>query len=120
MISLIEILTSVLLIVGALLMCAGSFGVARSSDFFSRIHLAALPATLGVTTLLLAASIYLSIHLSQLFLKPIIALFILFLSAPLGIEMLARAGYITNIAPSQPYVRDDTLTRDVQHKEAVE
>lgn len=109
-----------LLVVGALLMCAGSFGVARSSDFFSRIHLAGLPATLGVTSLLLAATIYLSVHTNQVFLKPIIALVILFLSAPLGIEMLARAGYITNIEPSHPYLRDDTLTRDVEHKEAVE
>lgn len=116
----IEILTSVLLVFGAFLMCAGSFGIARFSDFFSRVHCAGLPATLGVTALLVAASLYLSVTLGELFLKPIIALVILLLAAPLGTEMLARAGYITNIEPSHPYIRDDTLTRDVEHKEPVE
>lgn len=117
----IEILTSILLVTGALLMCAGSFGVARFADFFNRVHAAGLPSTLGVTCLLVAASVYLSAHFGQVFLKPVVALLILFLTVPLGTEMLARAAYITNVKPAQDYVRDDAEEqRKIEHKEAVE
>ena len=38
---------SALLIIGAVLMFAGSFGLARFPDFFHRIHAAGIPGTLG-------------------------------------------------------------------------
>lgn len=100
-------------------MFVGSLGVARFPDFFERIHSSGLPATLGVAAVLLASSIYLSAHFGEVFLKPIIALIILFLTAPLGIEMLARAGYITRVKPAQEYERDET-DGAVGHKEPVE
>ena len=118
--SLIEILTSLLLLTGAGLMFAGSLGVARFPDFFHRIHAAGIPGTLGVGALLLAASFYLSFHHGHLVIKPLLAIVILVGTIALGTEMLARAAYITNVKPSTDYVRDDTLERDVEHTDAVE
>jgi monovalent cation/proton antiporter, MnhG/PhaG subunit len=117
---LIEILTSALLILGAVLMFAGSFGLVRFPDFFHRIHAAGIPGTLGVGALLIAASLYLSSYYGYLVIKPLMALIILIGTIALGTEMLARAAYITNLKPPQGYVRDDTLQRDVEHTDAVE
>lgn len=117
----IEILTSILVILGALLVCAGSFGVARFHDYFERLHSAGLPATLGLTALLVASSIYLSAHFGEVFLKPIVVVVIIFFTVPLGTEMLARAGYITNVKPAHEYARDDAEDQhELEHKEPVE
>ena len=117
----IEILTSFLVVAGAILVCAGSFGVARCKDYFERVHAAGLPATLGLSLLLIASSIHLSAHLGEPFLKPIVVVAILFLTVPLGTEMLARAGYITNVKPAHEYARDDAEEqRELEHKEPVE
>lgn len=116
----IEILTSALLVLGALLMFAGSFGLVRFPDFFHRIHAAGIPGTLGVGALLIAATLNLSFHYGYLVIKPLLALIILVGTIALGAEMLARAAYITNLKPPEGFVRDDTLRRDVEHTEPVE
>ncbi|HLT58928.1 MAG: monovalent cation/H(+) antiporter subunit G [Limnochordales bacterium] len=116
----IEILTSLLLLLGAFLILAGAIGVARVSDYFSRVHTASVPSTVGVATVLLGSALYLSVELGQVFLKPVIALIVLFLTVPLSTEMLARAAYITNVKPAVNYVRDDAEARHMEHKEAVE
>lgn len=119
--SLIEILTSILLITGAGLMFAGSFGLFRFPDFFHRIHAAGIPGTLGVGALLLAASFYLSFEHGYLVIKPLLTIIILVGTIALGTEMLARAAYITNVKPSQAYIRDDTLQRlDIEHTDPIE
>lgn len=116
----IETLTSLLLLTGAGLMFAGSLGVARFPDFFHRIHAAGIPGTLGVGALLLAASLYLSFHHGQLVVKPLLAIIILVVTIALGTEMLVRTAYITNVKPFTDYVRDDTVERNVEHKDPVE
>lgn len=115
-----EILTSILLLLGAFLILAGSIGVVRVGDYFSRVHTASVPSTVGVATVLLASAVHVSAQLNQLFLKPVIVLIVLFLTVPLSTEMLARAAYITNIKPATAYVRDDAEERRMEHKEAVE
>jgi len=115
-----ETLSSALLLLGAFLILAGAVGVARFADFFSRVHAASVPSTVGVAIILLASAVELSAELEELFLKPIIAIIVLFLTVPLGTEMLARAAYITNVQPTGAYARDDAQERQVEHKEAVE
>lgn len=101
-------------------MAIGSFGIARFPDFFGRVHSAGVPATLGVAAMLIASALHLSVEFREVFLKPIIAIVILFLAAPLSTEMLARSAYITNVKPARRYVRDDTAVRDVEHQDPVE
>ncbi|HEY8417381.1 MAG TPA: monovalent cation/H(+) antiporter subunit G [Limnochordales bacterium] len=115
-----EILSSALILLGAFLILAGAVGVARFADFFSRVHAASVPSTVGVAIILLACAVELSAELGHLFLKPVIAIIVLFLTVPLGTEMLARAAYITNVKRTEAYVRDDAEERHVEHKEPVE
>ncbi|OUM98366.1 MAG: hypothetical protein BAA04_05705 [Firmicutes bacterium ZCTH02-B6] len=109
------------MLAGAFLILAGAIGVARFGDFFSRVHAAGVPSTVGVATVLAASAVYLSAHMDQVFWKPLLAIVGLFLTVPLGTEMLARAAYITNVKPAETYARDDAEDRHaVEHKEAVE
>ena len=101
-------------------MFAGSFGIARFPDFFYRLHSGGIPGTLGVGALLAASALYLTFEFGHFVFKPILAMFILVLTVPLGTEMLARSAYITNVKPSKAYVRDDTVERELEHKDPVE
>ncbi|SEN17588.1 multisubunit potassium/proton antiporter, PhaG subunit [Loktanella fryxellensis] len=54
----VDILTTVLLLTGATLMLAGSFGLLKLSNPMSRIHAPTLASTLGIGCLLLASILY--------------------------------------------------------------
>ncbi len=108
------------MLAGAFLILAGAVGVARFHDFWSRVHAASVPSTLGVATVLVASAVYLSARHDQALWRPVLAILGLFLTVPLGTEMLARAAYITNVRPPEDYDRDDAEERHMEHKEAVE
>ena len=107
-----DIVVGLLLLSGAFFTLVGSFGLVRFSDFYARLHGPTKATTLGVGSLLLAAIIHLAAdgegfrpH------KVLIALF-LFLTAPVGAHLVARAGLHTRAesgsageAPEDPTVR---------------
>ncbi|MDO9023294.1 monovalent cation/H(+) antiporter subunit G, partial [Zwartia sp.] len=51
----LEIITSVLLLVGAFFILVGAIGLARLPDFFMRLHAPTKASTLGVGGVLLAS-----------------------------------------------------------------
>jgi multicomponent K+:H+ antiporter subunit G len=88
-ISMLEIMTSLLLLVGAFFILVGSIGLARLPDFFMRLHAPTKASTLGVGGVLLASMVYafkdgLLIH------ELIITLFV-FVTAPVSAHLLAQA-----------------------------
>ena len=85
----LEIMTSLLLLVGAFFILVGSIGLARLPDFFMRLHAPTKASTLGVGGDLLASMVYafkdgLLIH------ELIITLFV-FVTAPVSAHLLAQA-----------------------------
>jgi multicomponent K+:H+ antiporter subunit G len=85
----LEIITSVLLLIGAFFILVGALGLARLPDFFMRLHAPTKASTLGVGGVLLASMVYafkdgLLIH------ELIITLFV-FVTAPVGAHLLAQA-----------------------------
>lgn len=85
----LEIITSVLLLVGAFFTLVGSIGLARLPDFYMRLHAPTKASTLGVGGILLASMAYafkdgLLIH------ELIITLFV-FVTAPVSAHLLSQA-----------------------------
>lgn len=85
----LEIITSVLLLIGAFFTLVGGIGLARLPDFFMRLHAPTKASTLGVGGILLASMAYafkdgLLIH------ELIITLFV-FVTAPVSAHLLAQA-----------------------------
>lgn len=102
-----DVIAAIGMVGGASLMAVGALGLLRFPDVFTRMHAATKAATVGVIGLTLAASLEASGTGGALTLLIVVAL--LFLSAPLGMSLLARAAFHD---PETPRVAT-TLERDV-------
>lgn len=89
--SAINVAIGVLMVSGSLLMVFGSFGLLRFPDVLTRMHAATKAATIGVVATTAAAAMAVDAVGGVLVLGLVILL--LFLSAPLGMSLLARAAY---------------------------
>lgn len=85
----LEIITSLLLLVGAFFTLVGSIGLARLPDFFMRLHAPTKASTLGVGGVLLASMVY-ALKDGILIHELIITLFV-FVTAPVSAHLLAQA-----------------------------
>ena len=86
----LDILVSVLLLVGSFFILVGSIGLVRLPDFFMRLHGPTKSTTLGVGGMLLAAVVHAigdGVTLREL----LITLF-LFITAPVSAFLLGQAG----------------------------
>ena len=85
----LELITSVLSLIGAFFIFVGSLGLLRLPDFFMRLHAPTKASTLGVGGVLLASMAY-ALKDGLLIHELIITLFV-FLTAPVSAHLLAQA-----------------------------
>lgn len=88
----LEIVVSVLLLLGSAVMLIGSIGLAKFPDYFTRLHAPAKASTLGVACILIASMIFFSVELGHVNLKEILISMFLLITAPVAAHMLAKAG----------------------------
>ena len=87
----IEILVSVLILIGALFTFLGSLGLFRLRDFYSRLHSPTKATTLGVGSLLVASAVFFSWHGPGPSLHEVLVALFLFITAPVGAHLMAKA-----------------------------
>ena len=85
----LEVITSVLLLIGAFFILVGSIGLVRLPEFFMRLHAPTKSSTLGVGGVLLASMVY-ALNESVLMHELIITLFV-FVTAPVSAHLLSQA-----------------------------
>ncbi len=86
----LEIIISIFLILGAGFALVGSIGLARLPDFYTRLHGPTKSTTLGVGSLLVGSMIYFSSR-SELSLHELLVTMFLFMTAPVSAHLLAKA-----------------------------
>jgi len=87
----IEIVVSILVVVGAAFALIGSIGLARFPDVYTRLHGPTKATTLGIGSLVLASAIWLSSHGDGVTLRELLIAAFLFLTAPVSAHLLAKA-----------------------------
>ena len=86
-----EVLVSALILIGALFLFVGSFGLAKLTDTMRRLHAPTKATTLGIGALLIASVLYFAFfHNLPTAHELMISLF-LFLTAPVTANMVAKA-----------------------------
>jgi len=85
----LDVLTAVLFVVGALLAVVASVGLHRLDDTRSRMHAATKPGTLGVLCCAIGAA--LQVGSTSLVTKLLVAAALQLVTAPVGAHMLSRA-----------------------------
>ena len=81
----------VLVLVGGAFALAGSIGLYRFPDFYTRLHGPAKATTLGVGCVLIASMLYFSHQDEALHAHELLITLFLMLSAPVSAYMLAKA-----------------------------
>ncbi len=104
-----ELLVATLIVIGALFTALGSFGLLRLRDFYSRLHSPTKATTLGVGSLLVASAVYFS-HLEDgLSLHEILVAVFLFITAPVGAHLMAKAALHLRVRGESGLPPDDLL-----------
>lgn len=88
--TLLEVLVSAFLLLGAGFALIGSWGLAKLPDFYTRLHGPSKASTLGVGGVLIASVIYFAGRGSFSLHEVLITLF-LFISTPVSAHLLAKA-----------------------------
>lgn len=90
-----ELISAILLIIGALFIFLSALGVVRLPDLYLRMSASTKTSTLGVGTILLAAAIY--FNELGLATRAIATLIFVLLTAPVAAHMIGRAAYFNGV-----------------------
>ena len=97
----LELVLSLLILLGAVFTFVGSLGLARLPDFYTRLHAPTKATTLGVGSLLIASALYFSTRAEGVSLHEILITLFLFITAPVSAHLLAKAALHKRL-PSVP------------------
>ncbi len=101
----VDILTGLIIIVGAVFTLVAALGILRFPDLYSRTHAASKAGTLGSGLMLMALALY-SAELA-IVTRAIAAFLFLLLTAPIAAHLLARAAYFVGHKPWSGTALDD-------------
>jgi multicomponent Na+:H+ antiporter subunit G len=104
-----QILSALLMLIGAGFMLIAAIGVARLPDVFMRMHASTKSATLGVGCLMLGAALHFGDF--AIAARAIAVVIFFFITAPVAAHMLSRAAYLAGVP-----LWDKTLSDDLRGK----
>lgn len=104
--SLIEIVISIFLVLGALLIVTGTFGVLRLPDVYGKLHAATISSTLGVISIMIAVFLYFLAE-GHVVLKILLTILFIFFTAPIVGLYVGRSAYNTKVKLWDKTIRDD-------------
>ncbi|MET4000809.1 Na+/H+ antiporter subunit G [Marinobacterium sp. MBR-109] len=86
----VELLVSILLLIGGFFVLVGSVGLSRLPDFYTRLHAPTKATTLGMGGILIASMILMSYEQGYLSLHELLITLFLLITAPVTAHMLAK------------------------------
>lgn len=101
----IEWIAFIALISGATFVLVSAIGLVRLPDLFMRLHATTKTTSLGLTLILIG--VLFAFPAWNIFLKGLLIIAFIFLTTPLGVHMISKAGYLLGIKKWRHYVRDD-------------
>lgn len=106
-----KIVVGILLVIGSLLSLLSTYGLLRLPDIYNRSHAATKAATLGIMSILVGAFIFFYFVDGLISAKLLLGIVFVFITAPVGGHLIARAAYRTQVPLWEKTIKDD-LKRD--------
>lgn len=97
----LDFILSALILLGAFFTLVGSIGLFKLPDFYMRLHGPTKASTLGVGAILVASAVYFSFKTDTVSLHEILITFFLFISAPVGAHLMAKAAIHIKVKQSE-------------------
>ena len=101
----IEILTSLLLLLGAFLMMLSGIGIIRMPDLLTRMHATSKAGALGIGLMACGYMVFYSDETSLVVRALAMVVFVI-VTAPIAAHVLARAGYFVGIELWEGTIKD--------------
>lgn len=92
----LELIASVLMILGTFLTVVACVGLLRFPDVYCRMHAAGKAGTFGVSLLILAPMICFAPSETWVVVRGVLAIYFQFLTTPAATHILARASYVSD------------------------
>ncbi|MFQ5477474.1 MAG: monovalent cation/H(+) antiporter subunit G [Candidatus Binatia bacterium] len=102
----IEVISSVALLIGTFFVAVSSLGLLRLPDVYARLHAVTKASTLGVAGLLIASSLVFASRPGAPMSELLTVLFV-FLTAPVGGHMIGRSAYLIGIRMTDKSIIDE-------------
>lgn len=96
----LDFVLSVLILIGTFFTLVGSIGLYKLPDFYMRLHGPTKASTLGVGAVMAASALYFSFKTDSVSLHEILVTFFLFISAPVGAHLMAKAAIHVKVKQS--------------------
>lgn len=93
--------------VGVIFTVVTVIGILRLPDVYTRAHAASKSATMGVLSILLGVFLYMWLIDGHFSVNLLLGIAFLFITAPIGGHLMARAAYISGVKPTELTVGDD-------------
>ena len=100
-----EVVSALMMLVGAALALVAGIGLQRFEDVFARMHASTKPATLGLALCLLGAA--LRMPEAGDVVKLLLVVLLQFVTAPIASHLIGRAAYRSGTELGSEYVVDD-------------
>ncbi|OCQ20379.1 Na+/H+ antiporter subunit G [Pseudoalteromonas luteoviolacea] len=107
-----DIVISILLLMGGALVLVGSIGLVKMPDFFMRLHGPTKATTLGMACLLFAAMAYFSQYGDGFTLKEILISLFLLITAPISGYMLIKSAIHHRIDSTEKTTGKENIEED--------
>jgi len=89
--SVMEVLVSLFVVVGAIFALLGSIGLNKLPDIYTRLHAPTKVSTLGIGGIAIGSLLYFSSHNGTLIPRELLLTLFLFITAPVSAHLLAKA-----------------------------
>ena len=103
MTTVVEVVVSLLVLVGGAFSLIGSIGLARLPDFFTRLHGPSKATTLGIGGMLVASALYFTLIGGRLTLHEFLITVFVSITTPVSAHLLAKAGLHRRLPGSEGY-----------------
>ena len=97
----LDFILSALILLGAFFTLVGSIGLFKLPDFYMRLHGPTKASTLGLGAILVASAVYFSFKTDVTSLHEILITVFLFISAPVGAHLMAKAAIHIKVKQSE-------------------
>lgn len=103
----IEVIVSLLILVGLVFILAAAIGVVRMPDFYCRAHASGMSSTLGVGFLMLAAVVHFTALTGDFAFKLFLMALFIFFTSPIASHMMSRGAYFAGVKQWEGSVIDE-------------
>src|SRR5690606_30230042 len=100
----LELIASVLLLVGGVFIVIGALGMVKVPDFYTRLHAPTKATTLGIGCILVASMGLHALRGDGVSIQELVISVFLFITAPVSANMIAKAAFL-----GRPGLQDGTL-----------